>query len=204
MRPTSCSRDRARARSSSGGRWSTKNRTPHLADAAAQADGDKVVRAKVTELLDNSPFIRKADTLTELARKMEVDVGAFLATIERYNGACKQGLEHEPEFGKPLKSSKPFDTPPYYAVQIFPLARKTSAAPRPICNAACSTSTSSRSPASTPPARSQAWPAATSTDARGSKAPMLGPSIFSGRVAGGWAAHAAGHGRGFVGKPNRN
>ena len=32
---------------------------------------------------------------------------------------------------------------------------------------------------------------------------MLGPSIFSGRVAGGWAAHAAGHGRGFVGKPNR-
>src|SRR5262245_65874478 len=26
-------------------------------------DGDKVVRAKVMELLDNSPFIRKADTL---------------------------------------------------------------------------------------------------------------------------------------------
>src|SRR5215831_18049521 len=60
-------------------------------------DGDKVVRAKVAELLDNSPFIRKADTLTELAKKMEVDVGAFLATIERYNGACKQGLEQEPE-----------------------------------------------------------------------------------------------------------
>ena len=33
---------------------------------------------------------------------------------------------------------------------------------------------------------------------------MLGPSIFSGRVAGGWAAHAAGHGRGFVRKPNRS
>jgi hypothetical protein len=32
----------------------------------------------------------------------------------------------------------------------------------------------------------------------------LGPSIFSGRVAGGWAAQAAGHGRGFVGKPNRS
>ena len=33
---------------------------------------------------------------------------------------------------------------------------------------------------------------------------MLGPAIFSGRVAGGWAAHAAGHGRGFVGTPNRD
>src|SRR5262245_55924982 len=83
----------------------------HLADAAAQADGNKVVRAKVVQLLDNSPFIRRADTLTELAKKMEVDVAAFLATIERYNVACKQGLENEPEFGKPLKASKPFDTP---------------------------------------------------------------------------------------------
>jgi predicted oxidoreductase len=32
---------------------------------------------------------------------------------------------------------------------------------------------------------------------------MLGPAIFSGRVASGWAAHAAGHGCGFAGKPNR-
>ena len=32
---------------------------------------------------------------------------------------------------------------------------------------------------------------------------MLGPSLFSGRVAGGWAAAEAGHGDGFVGKPNR-
>jgi predicted oxidoreductase len=33
---------------------------------------------------------------------------------------------------------------------------------------------------------------------------MLGPSVFSGRVAGGWAAQAAGYGEGFVGKPNRD
>ena len=56
-------------------------------------DGDKVVRAKVIELLDNSPFIRKADTLAELAEKMAVDVPAFLATVERYNKACAQKLE---------------------------------------------------------------------------------------------------------------
>jgi aspartate oxidase len=76
------------------------------------------------ELLNNSPFIRKADTLAGLARRMEVDVPPFLATVERYNEACEQRLQTEPEFGKPLKSSKAFDTPPYYAIQIFPLARK--------------------------------------------------------------------------------
>jgi hypothetical protein len=32
---------------------------------------------------------------------------------------------------------------------------------------------------------------------------MLGPSIFSGRVAGAWAASEAGFGPGFIGKPNR-
>ena len=39
---------------------------------------DKVVRAKVMELLDNSPFIRKADTLAELAKKIDVDVPTWL------------------------------------------------------------------------------------------------------------------------------
>ena len=87
-------------------------------------DKDKIVRAKVIELLDNSPYIRKADTLAGLAAKMEVDAATFMATVERYNAACGQGLAREPEFGKPLKASKAFDTPPYYAVQIFPLARK--------------------------------------------------------------------------------
>jgi len=33
---------------------------------------------------------------------------------------------------------------------------------------------------------------------------MLGPSVFSGRVAGGWAARDAGYGCGFVGKPSRS
>jgi predicted oxidoreductase len=31
---------------------------------------------------------------------------------------------------------------------------------------------------------------------------MLGPAIFSGRVAGGWAAREAGFGAGFVGQAN--
>ena len=32
---------------------------------------------------------------------------------------------------------------------------------------------------------------------------MLGPAIFSGRVAGGWAAREAGYGEGFKGNPDR-
>lgn len=165
-------------------------------------DGDKVAREKVMELLDNSPFIRKAGTLPELAAGMAVDVPEFLATVARYNKACGQQRETEPELGKPLKSSKPFDTPPYYAVQMFPLARKNFGGVKtdlkcrvldqqlaPICGLYA--------------AGEVAGMAGGHINGRaGLEGTMLGPSVFSGRVAGGWAAHAAGHGCGFVGQPN--
>ncbi len=86
-------------------------------------DGDKVRKDKVQELLDNSPYIKKANTLAELGRKIEVDLPSFTSTIERYNKAFDDGLEREPEFGKSLKQSKKFDAPPYYAIQLFPLDR---------------------------------------------------------------------------------
>jgi predicted oxidoreductase len=166
-------------------------------------DGDKVVRAKVQELLDNSPFIRKADTLAALAEKMEVDAPAFLATIERYNKACEQGLAAEPEFGKPLNASKPFDTPPYYAVQIFPLARKNFGGVK--TDLKCRVLDKHFEPiAGLYAAGEVAGMAGGHINGRaGLEGTMLGPALFSGRVAGGWAAEAAGHGGGFVGKPNR-
>ena len=167
-------------------------------------DGDKVVRARVVELLNNSPFIRKADTLAELARRMEVDVPTFLATVERYNEACEQRLETEPEFGKPLKSSKAFDTPPYYAIQIFPLARKNFGGVK--TDLKCRVLDKHFEPiAGLYAAGEVAGMAGGHINGRaGLEGTMLGPAIFSGRVAGGWAAQAAGYGCGFVGKPNRS
>ena len=167
-------------------------------------DGDKVVRAKVVELLDNSPFIRKADTLAELAERMAVDVETFLATVARYNKACEARLAAEPEFGKPLKSSKAFDTPPYYAVQIFPLARKNFGGAK--TDLQCRVLDKHFEPiAGLYAAGEVAGMAGGHINGRaGLEGTMLGPSIFSGRVAGGWAAHASGHGRGFVGMPNRS
>jgi predicted oxidoreductase len=167
-------------------------------------DGDKVARAKVVELLNNSPFIRKADTLAELATKMEVDAPTFLATVERYNQACAQRLEIEPEFGKPLKSSKAFDTPPYYAVQMFPLARKNFGGVK--TDLQCRVLDKHFEPIVGHYAAGEvAGMAGGHINGRaGLEGTMLGPSIFSGRVAGGWAAHEAGHGCGFVGKPNRH
>lgn len=166
-------------------------------------EGDKVSRRKVQELLDNSPFIRKADTLEELAKKIEVDIAAFLETVKRYNSAFDQKLEREPEFGKPLKLSKKFDTPPYYAIQMFPLARKNFGGVK--TDIRCRVLDKHFEPVNGLYAAGEvAGMAGGHINGRaGLEGTMLGPSVFSGRVAGGWAAEEAGYGDGFSGKPNR-
>jgi predicted oxidoreductase len=167
-------------------------------------DGDKVNRDSVEELLENSPFVKKADTLAGLADKIEVDASVFLETVERYNEACGQGLENEPEFGKPLKVSKQFDTPPYYAIQFFLLARKNFGGIK--TDIRCRVLNKHFEPIQGLYAAGEAAGMAGGhiNGRAGLEGTMLGPSIFSGRVAGGWSAEESGHGDGFVGKPNRD
>jgi succinate dehydrogenase/fumarate reductase flavoprotein subunit len=166
-------------------------------------DGDKVRREKVQELLDNSPYIKKANTLAELGRKIEVDVASFVSTIERYNQAFDQSLDRDPEFGKSLKTSKKFDTPPYYAIQLFPLARKNFGGVK--TDLRCRVLNKYFEPITGLFAAGEVAGMAGghNNGKAGLEGTMLGPSIFSGRVAGAWAAQEAGHGAGFVGKPNR-
>jgi hypothetical protein len=95
-------------------------------------DGDTIRRDRIAELLERSPYIRRAATLEQLARSIEVDAPPFLSEVERYNKAIDAGLEREPAFGKPLKACKKFDTPAYLAIQLFPGAQEPGRR-RPIC-----------------------------------------------------------------------
>jgi len=166
-------------------------------------EGDEIDRVKVEELLANSPYIKSADTLDKLAKKIDVDPATFNGEIERYNKACEQGLENEPSFGKPLKLSKSFDTPPYYAIQFFPLARKNFGGIK--TDIKCRVLNKHFEPIEGLFAAGEACGMAGGhiNGRAGLEGTMLGPSIFSGRVAGGWASNEAGFGAGFVGKPNR-
>ncbi len=167
-------------------------------------DGDQIDREKVEELLANSPFIHSAETIAELAAAIGVDASAFADTVDRYNSAFEQGLGEEPEFGKPLKLSKPFDTPPYQAIQIFPIARKNFGGIK--TDIRCRVLDKHFEPIQGLYAAGEAAGMAGGhiNGAAGLEGTMLGPSLFSGRVAGGWAAAEAGHGDGFEGKANRD
>ena len=162
-------------------------------------EGAKIHREKIQELLDRSPYVRKADSLEELARKMETDVPTFLATVERHNNACADGLEREPEFGKLMKNSKKLEVPPYYAIQIFPLARKNFGGIRTDMKCRVLNQTMAPIPGLYAAGEVAGMAGGHINGKAGLEGTMLGPSIFSGRVAGAWAAQEAGFGSGFKG-----
>jgi fumarate reductase flavoprotein subunit len=57
---------------------------------------------------------KKANSLVELALKMEIDPRVFVETIERYNKFCETGKDLE--FNKDAKYLKPIRKPPFYAI----------------------------------------------------------------------------------------
>jgi fumarate reductase flavoprotein subunit len=57
---------------------------------------------------------KKANTLVELALKMEIDPKVFVETIERYNKFCETGRDLD--FNKDAKYLKPIRKPPFYAI----------------------------------------------------------------------------------------
>jgi fumarate reductase flavoprotein subunit len=81
---------------------------------------------KMHENLIKEGIILKADTLDELAAKMnkmgpslgigsDLDASAFKATVARYNELAKSG--HDSDFGKDPQKFVPCDKPPYYAIR---------------------------------------------------------------------------------------
>ena len=166
--------------------------------------GDVIDRAKVEELLHNSPYIKKADSLEDLGKQCGFeDVKNFVGEVGEYNQCFAAGLKKDPKFGKALNASKKFDTPPYYAIQIFPLARKNFGGVKTDLRCRALNKYFEPIPGLYAAGEVSGMAGGHINGKAGLEGTMLGPSIFSGRVAGAWAAHEAGFGPGFVGKPNR-
>jgi succinate dehydrogenase/fumarate reductase flavoprotein subunit len=70
-----------------------------------------------------------ADTIEELAQKIQLDPPTLKATVDRWNSDCNAG--EDPLFGRPSVALKAFaESGPYYAVRLWPCCVNTQAGPR--------------------------------------------------------------------------
>jgi flavocytochrome c len=91
------------------------------------SDFDKVDRL----ILQNRQLVKRADTLEQLAVLSGLPAEQLVATVKRYNQLVEAGKDED--FGRfgPDRSdynneaSPPLATPPYYAMQAYPLTRKS-------------------------------------------------------------------------------
>ncbi len=82
-------------------------------------------------ILNNSKLVKRADTVQQLARLAGLPPEKLAATIDRYNQLVQQGQDDDfgrfgsgrPEFSN--KASPKISHPPFYAMQTFPLTRKS-------------------------------------------------------------------------------
>ncbi|GHV63883.1 FAD-binding dehydrogenase [Spirochaetia bacterium] len=61
-------------------------------------------------------WIIKANSIQELAGKINIDPAALAAEITKYNGYCRSG--RDPDFGVEAANLKPLETGPYYAFEV--------------------------------------------------------------------------------------
>jgi hypothetical protein len=79
-----------------------------LANYMPEEPGEK------TGILDGFTRTFRADTLEELAEKIETDPTEFVKTVARYNELVAKGADDD--FGKQAQYLKPIDTPPFYGI----------------------------------------------------------------------------------------
>jgi succinate dehydrogenase/fumarate reductase flavoprotein subunit len=80
----------------------------------------------------DSGLIVQANTLSELAKKLEIDPEGLTESVGRFNGMAKQGVDEDYGKGKsvydqffgdpryPNKNVGAIDKPPFYAVKLYP------------------------------------------------------------------------------------
>jgi uncharacterized protein len=135
-------------------------------------------------IFGNPRLVQKADTLEALAKTARLPAAALRATVQRFNEMIAAG--RDADFGRFGKVGVPIPariaTPPFYAVQFFPLARKSMGGV--LIDTAARVVDKSAKPIPGLYAAGELTGLAGINGKAGLEGTFLGPSIVTGRMAG--------------------
>lgn len=92
-------------------------------EAYAVVDQKAMDNLKLMRNYAEAGYFVKADTIPELAKKLDVNQKAFIETMDNYIKDCKEGLKNDKAFGR--KIQYPMLNPPYYAALVTPSMQST-------------------------------------------------------------------------------
>jgi predicted oxidoreductase len=152
-------------------------------DGSFRSDGD-ATRQQIDRLLTYSPYITSAPDLTTLAARIGVNAAQVVETMREHNRARKLGLAVDPDFGRPLAGLKPIEDPPYYAIQFFAAARKNLGGVQTDENCQVLRTSGDPVPGLFAAGEVSGMAGGHINGEAALEGTMLGPSLYSGRVAG--------------------
>lgn len=150
------------------------------------------VRERVWELLRESPYIASGDTPHQLAENAGIDPDSFERTLTGWNALLASGAESDPLTAREIRGLEPIAEPPFYALQFWPLARKNQGGIRTDLQCRVLDDGGQVIPGLYAAGELCGFAGGHISGTRSLEGIMIGGSLFSGRVAGAWAAHEVG------------
>jgi flavocytochrome c len=137
----------------------------------------------VKEIINNPQAMIQAHSIDELAAQAGLPQQMLATTIDRYNGFV--GAENDPDFGRFESTNRipaPISEAPFYALNLYPLTRKSMGGP--VINSTTAVLDANGTPIAGLFAAGELTGVAGINGSHGGSGTFLGPSVFMGRVAG--------------------
>lgn len=154
--------------------------------------GSEAFRDKIWQLLRESPYVSSGNTLHELAERAGFAPDEFERTVASWDALLASGAERDPETGRKLAGLQPFVEPPFYAMQFWPLARKNQGGVKTDLRCRVLDAAGEVIPGLYAAGELCGFAGGHISGNRSLEGIMIGGSLFSGRVAGAWAAYETG------------
>jgi predicted oxidoreductase len=155
-----------------------------LANNGYYGDSENTIPSRRLDFLTESPHVRRADSIEDLAHAIGVAPATLVCTMTSYNHAIAAGLPADPETGKDLRGARPISQPPYTAIRYRPLAQKNLGGVLTDLHCAVLTADSTPVPGLYAAGEVAGMAGGHINGASGLEGTMFGPCLYSGRVAG--------------------